>query len=823
MENKKADLTLTRLKHTNFPSVYKNFILNNSSDDIDYHSILALAVVLINSQNIYVQRLGYRMVVIYCNQTEDYRPLYEISINMGLYPISKFISVTDTSFAESSSLFLELNDSFVENYFYNEKYQSFEQKRLSDFFLTNIEATLAIVAPTSYGKTDLIISMLEKCEKSNICIITPTKSLLAQTKLRIVHSQIGWIKKIITHPEMYNDEDQNVVAVLTQERLLRLLRKDPNLSFEYVVIDEAHSLLNKGERDVLLASVAIVLEKRNPNVIFKFLTPFLNEASNLNIRFTNYPHREFGQFYVQEYIKSERFYIYNANKGSGVLEFYDQFMDEFYMVDSAINADDVTFVEANRAKKNIIYLNKPVDIEGFSEKLSARRGIIDSHKIAKACEDIAEYIHPQYNLIQYIKKGIIYHHGSVPDSIRLYIEQLYSTIPEINHVITSSTLLEGVNLPAERMFILDNKKGRGLLTPSNFKNLIGRICRFGEIFNRDNTDLQKLEPRIYLINGNYCSTNANINSFLRNSAKVDKKIRDEPQNVLLDETAIEETNSEILSSSIEFIENYENETIEPYTYRYVQTEIGKSCFLNGITEVHVFQIEAALQEKVDNLRAKELKIDDPNQLMSALNYLFFSSMQSHEQDSAKQNILRLQYEPARNFYCMFLNWRIKGASYSEMIESFLSHWENLITEGKETLVFVGRWGDTTRGGHQALWTDIRYKNISQRINLAIVRIKEEQDFLDNTIIKFIEVLNDLDFIDESFYNKIKYGTDDKRKIALVKNGFSLGLSNLIIDKYLNYFLPDTDDNIIDFADGLQGAMEANNENEVLVNELSYYI
>lgn len=697
MENEKADLTLARLKNTNFPSVYKNFILNKSSDGIDYHSVLSLAVVLINSQNIHVQRLGYRMVVVYCNQTGDYRPLCEISINMGLFPISKFIAATDNSFADSSSFFLELNDSFIENYSYNEKYQSFEQKRLSDFFLSNIEATLAIVAPTSYGKTDLIVSMLEKCEKRNICIITPTKSLLAQTKLRIVHSQIGWIKKIITHPEMYSETDSSIVAVLTQERLLRLLRKDPKLSFDYVVIDEAHSLLNKSERDILLASVAIVLEKRNPNVIFKFLTPFLNEASNLNIRFTDYPHREFGQFYVQEYIKSERFYIYNAKKGNGVLELYDQFMDEFYIMDSAVYADDVTFVEANRAEKNIIYLNKPIDIEDFSEKLSARRGIIDSHKIAKACKDIAEYIHPQYNLIQHIQKGIIYHHGSVPDSIRLYIEQLYSTIPEINHVITSSTLLEGVNLPAERMFILDNKKGRGLLTPSNFKNLIGRICRFGEIFNQDNTDLQKLEPRIYLINGDYCSANANINSFLRNSAKVDKKIKDEPQNVLLEKTTIDETNSERLSASIEFIENYENKTVEPYTLRYVQTEIGKSCFLNGITEIPVFQVEAVLQKKVDNLRAKEFKLDDPNQLMSALNYLFFSSMQSDEQDSATQNILRLQYEPARNFYCMFLNWRIKGASYSEMIKSFLSHWESIIKEGKETLVFVGRWGDATRG------------------------------------------------------------------------------------------------------------------------------
>ena len=823
MEREKTDLTLQRLKNTNFPSIYKILVTNEESSEMDYLSVLSLAVILINSKNIYIQRLGYRMIVMYCNQTRDYRPLYEISINMGLYPISKFITKVDSSFSEASTIFTELNDSFTENYAFDNKYQSFEQKRLSDFFLSNINSTLAVVAPTSYGKTELILTMLEACENQNICIITPTKSLLAQTKQRIVHAEIKWIKKIITHPEMYNEKDRTIVAVLTQERLLRLLRKDPNLSFNYVIIDEAHSLLNKGERDVLLASAAIILEKRNPNVIFKFLTPFLTEINNLNIRFTDYPHREFGQFYVNEYIKSERFYIYDTKKESRELALYDQFMDDFYVIDSNISDDEASFVENNRSQKNIIYLNKPVDIELFAEKLAKKRENSSSNKIEKACKDIAEYIHPQYNLIRYIRKGIIYHHGSVPDAIRLYIEQLYSTIPEINHVITSSTLLEGVNLPAERMFILDNKKGRGLLSPSSFKNLIGRVCRFGEIFNPQNENLQKLEPHIYIVNGEFCSANADVYSFLRKSAKADKKIKDDPQNVLLEATPIDESNNEKLQTSIEFIENYENNTVESYDFRYVKTEVGKSCFLNGINEIAIFKIENKLQKKVDILSEQKIKIDEPKQLMDAINNLFFLDMEEDVQDTTNQSILRLSHEPTRNFYCMFLRWRIKGASYSEMIRSFLKYWESLIDEGKETLVFVGRWGDTARGGYQTLWTDIESKNNIQRINLAIVRIKEEQDFLDNTIIKFIEVLNDLEFIEESFYNKIKYGTDDKQKIALVKNGLSLSLANLIVDKYQRYLDIDIENSLVFLKSGILDEMETNDENQVLINEASYYV
>jgi replicative superfamily II helicase len=282
---------------------------------------------------------------------------------------------------------------------------------------------------------------------------------------------------------MYNEKDSFVIAVLTQERLLRLLRKDPKISFDYVIVDEAHSLLGKGERDILLASVIVILEKRNSKTVFKFLTPFLNEARNLDIKYTNIKKQE---FYVKEYIKSEKFFLFNTK--NGLLQLYDQFMNEFYPVGSENNVDEISFIEKNSANKNIVYLNKPVDIESFSKKLSLVRSPINLTRVTKACEAISEYIHPQYSLIQCLKRGIIYHHGSVPDSVRLYIEHLYSNITEIKYVITSSTLLEGVNLPAERMFILDNKKGRRVLSPSNFKNLIGRVCRFGDIFNTCNTE-----------------------------------------------------------------------------------------------------------------------------------------------------------------------------------------------------------------------------------------------------------------------------------------------------------------------------------------------
>src|SRR5690606_19084761 len=111
------------------------------------------------------------------------------------------------------------------------------------------------------------------------------KALIAQTKRRLIRADIENINKIITHPEMYLESDKDITAVLTQERLLRLLRKNRDLKFDTVFVDEAHNLLEKDERSMLLASSISILEKRNSNIKFKFLTPFLIDSTNLIVRY----------------------------------------------------------------------------------------------------------------------------------------------------------------------------------------------------------------------------------------------------------------------------------------------------------------------------------------------------------------------------------------------------------------------------------------------------------------------------------------------------------------------------------------------------------
>lgn len=435
-------------------------------------------------------------------------------------------------------------------------------------------------------------------------------------------------------------------------------------------------------------------------------------------------------------------------------------------------------------------------------------------ELKTAIKHISEYIDPQYTLVKCLKKGVIYHHGSVPDPIRSYIEYLFAAFSEIKYVITSSTLLEGVNIPASKIFIMDSRKGRGNLTHSSFKNLIGRVCRFSEIFDEQTGTLKKLEPEIYMVFDKYFQQNANVMNFLSSVMKEDKSFGDDVENVLLSNTNITATNKEALSQAREFIENYEAGTIDNYTERYAITDVGKSCIMNNVTELDVFLHESQIQSLIGTL-VQTGRINDSDSLLEAICSVFLPYAKRIEENS---NFLRFENEAAKAYYKMFLSWKIEGLPFNQTIAYTVRHWRKVISELKDTVVYVGKWGDLTRGGFKPLWTDIRYKDQTQLINLAIVRIKEEQDFIDNTIIKFVEVLNDTGVIEPDLYLKIKYGTANKYEILLIQNGISLSLTKLLLEKYRQYLKFNIENDTIELDIGLIDAMTQNEENQILIFE-----
>ncbi|MDP1771161.1 MAG: DEAD/DEAH box helicase [Methylobacter sp.] len=250
------ELTLRRLKHRSssslydiFLSVYQKLFLNDELSSEDIEKILAMVVLFTNQAEEIMQRLGYRMALAYGNKTKDFTPLYDLAINSGLIPVVALLkSIEDLPLnlgsGKKDSFLSNMVDSYIDNFRDNNIVLTEQQYRLNEFFNNSIGETSTVVAPTSYGKSELIISAIRKSTNKKICILVPTKSLLAQTRKRVLDAKVEWVSRIVSHPEMHNPNDISSIYILTQERLTRVLNQDKNMSFEIVIIDEAHNLLN---------------------------------------------------------------------------------------------------------------------------------------------------------------------------------------------------------------------------------------------------------------------------------------------------------------------------------------------------------------------------------------------------------------------------------------------------------------------------------------------------------------------------------------------------------------------------------------------------
>ena len=84
-------LTLKKLYNTNFPNIYWKLLRDEELSKNELETILAIGIYLVGLNNEIFQKFGYRLFLMYSNKTEDYKPLYELSLNKGLIPIAQFI------------------------------------------------------------------------------------------------------------------------------------------------------------------------------------------------------------------------------------------------------------------------------------------------------------------------------------------------------------------------------------------------------------------------------------------------------------------------------------------------------------------------------------------------------------------------------------------------------------------------------------------------------------------------------------------------------------------------------------------------------------
>lgn len=361
--------------------------------------------------------------------------------------------------------------------------------------------------PTSMGKSFLmrmhIKEQIKRGAKMNYALIVPTKALINEIYKQIIDEDLKGLlaehnyKVVTSAGDIALEGKHNFILVLTPERLLYLLISKPDLQIDYLFIDEAHKMSGKNSRGPFYYKTVDMLLKRerpphfifaspnipNPEVYLKLLTDIECADDDNRLHSTFSPVAQI-KFSID--LNNHSVSVYNDHTGEmdylAEIKDHNATLASFLWMFEKINRD----LPFERKQQTIVYCNgksKAVDNAlAFAKPLPE----LQDADLNALSRDITNEIHGDYFLARIIKKGVAYHIGYLPAAIRMRIEDMFRQ-GKISTMFCTSTLLEGVNLPADNLFITDNKISTKKMTPVDFRNLIGRVGRirfnlYGNVF-----------------------------------------------------------------------------------------------------------------------------------------------------------------------------------------------------------------------------------------------------------------------------------------------------------------------------------------------------
>ena len=358
---------------------------------------------------------------------------------------------------------------------------------------------VAVAAPTSAGKSfvlqNFIAARLENPDALSIVYLVPTRALIAQVsadmrKLLTSGDALGGEVGIITVPiESGAPIPRRAVYVFTQERLRMMLGAHSNFRAEIIIVDEAHSV-GEGARGVLLQWTVDDLLQRNPSAQLLFASP--------NIRNLEVFGRIFGLTDILPLPSGDPTVAQNflvaafsePQLGELSLTYVEPNRGQAEVGRLTLGRRSVTRVEklvnlavalGNRAS-NIIYANGPGDAEDIALKIAERLERPPTPRRQALAQLAAETVHWSYALVACAKKGVAFHYSNMPTQLRTAVEEAVAS-GDIDYLVCTTTLLQGVNLPAKNLFLCRPEKGEHIPIDSvEFWNLAGRAGRLMKEF-----------------------------------------------------------------------------------------------------------------------------------------------------------------------------------------------------------------------------------------------------------------------------------------------------------------------------------------------------
>ncbi len=345
------------------------------------------------------------------------------------------------------------------------------------------------VAPTSAGKTHIILTYLVKkvafSEAAFAVIVVPTRALISEVSNKVYEIAKSFKHEneieICTVPKDSSFQDKTIF-VMTQERLYEVIQSG-DLSFNYLFIDEAHNISDMSRGVLLHLTLEKLLENSYPQIIISmpsesYKNAFISVFNDVNF------HKEITQHSpVAKILISVRL----AGRNIEISRYGINYKVKIPKIFTGTNLADIV-LRLGKGQSNIIYKNQTNYCESTASDIADRITDYSTNSdLEEAADYIEQFIHEGFSLAMTLRKGVAFHYGPLPSSVRVMVERLVKE-GFVNYIVCTSTLAEGVNLPAKNLFLQNpaqpiRNQPSERLEDVKINNITGRAGRMVEHFS----------------------------------------------------------------------------------------------------------------------------------------------------------------------------------------------------------------------------------------------------------------------------------------------------------------------------------------------------
>lgn len=315
--------------------------------------------------------------------------------------------------------------------------------------------SIALTAPTSFGKSFIIDSFISIKQPKNIVIIVPTIALTDETRRRL-HRKFSHNYKIITTSDV-KLEDKNIF-IFPQERAIHYL--DDIGELDMLIIDEFYKASPEFDKERSPSLLRAILELSQKSKQRYFLAPNISDL-NGNIFTTG-----------MEFIKIDFNTVYLEKH-----ELYKQINK-----DQEKKTEYLLKILRNTRGKTLIYAGTYSGIESLSNIIISNFDKQESPILNNFAKWLGHNYDSNWMLVSLIQRRTGVHNGQLHRSLSQIQIKLFDIDDGLNNIISTSSIIEGVNTSAENVVVWRNKNGRTSLNDFTYKNIIGRGGRMFKHF-----------------------------------------------------------------------------------------------------------------------------------------------------------------------------------------------------------------------------------------------------------------------------------------------------------------------------------------------------